>query len=60
MPTTHAQQPHPLHDPDARRTYMLAEIVRAFGLTFGMVAAAKAVDKLVAGARRPSERNARS
>ncbi|HBW09736.1 tRNA cyclic N6-threonylcarbamoyladenosine(37) synthase TcdA [Stutzerimonas chloritidismutans] len=28
--------------------------------TFGMVAAAKAVDKLVAGARRPSERNARS
>ena len=28
--------------------------------SFGMVAAARAVDKLVAGARRPSERNVRS
>ena len=43
MATTHAQQPHPLHDPDARRTYMLAEIVRAFGFTFGMVAALRAM-----------------
>lgn len=43
MATMHAQQPHPLHDPDARRTYMLAEIVRAFGLTFGMVAGLRAL-----------------
>lgn len=41
-----ALQPHPLHAPEARRTYMWAEVVTAFGVTFGLVAMLRALLEL--------------